>query len=259
MVTMKKAVAVCGCDCRGCAAYPAACAGCREIRGCVSWACGLGVEVCPIYDCCAVRHGFSSCGECPELPCETFTGLRDPAQSREEFERELEARIVRLREMRGGRKSIRKLGKAGLPEALRLVKNVFMEFEAPEYSEEGIGNFLAFIRTDNMEAMLDEGRISLYCCYAGDRLAGIICMQGGNHVSLLFVDPDFHRRGIATALFEEAKRHCPPGTKAVTVHSSAYALPVYSRWGFCADGPEQVEDGIRFTPMTCPLPVGELE
>lgn len=33
------------------------------------------------------------------------------------------------------------LAKADLPEAIRLVKRVFMEFEAPEYSQEGVENF----------------------------------------------------------------------------------------------------------------------
>ena len=97
METKEKVLGTCGCDCGGCAAYPGECAGCREIRGCVSWACELNAELCPLYDCCAVKHGFSSCGECPELPCSMFAGLRDPSVSEEAFRRELEERIALLR------------------------------------------------------------------------------------------------------------------------------------------------------------------
>lgn len=142
------------------------------------------------------------------------------------------------------------LAKADLPEAIRLVKRVFMEFEAPEYSQEGVENF-PFLEPGNLAAMLESGELSFYGYYADGGLAGMICMKGGNHICLLFVEKACHRRGIAAALFEEAKRHCPPGEETFTVHSSPYGVPVYSRWGFQADGPGQVQDGIRFTPTTC--------
>ena len=57
-------------------------------------------------------------------------------------------------------------------------------------------------------------------------------------------------RGLrqSEALFQHVLSHCPG--PLLTVHSSPYAVPVYQRLGFTADGPERQEDGIRYTPMT---------
>lgn len=47
---------------------------------------------------------------------------------------------------------IRKIAKEGLPEAMELVWAVFQEFEAPEYSQEGIDEFKRTIdrQSENM-------------------------------------------------------------------------------------------------------------
>ena len=49
-------------------------------------------EVCPLYDCCVNKKHLEHCGLCPELPCQTFTSLRDPALSDEEAEKALQKR-----------------------------------------------------------------------------------------------------------------------------------------------------------------------
>ena len=68
------------------------------------------------------------------------------------------------------------------------------------------------------------------------------------HIALFFVAEERLGQGIGKALFQHVLSHCPG--PLLTVHSSPYAVPVYQRLGFTADGPERQEDGIRYTPMT---------
>ena len=69
---------------------------------------------------------------------------------------------------------------------------------------------------------------------------------------LLFVDSDFHRRGISRELLRRALDICcenRPDLSEVSVNSSPFAIPVYQKLGFQITGPEQTVNGIRFQPM----------
>lgn len=144
---------------------------------------------------------------------------------------------------------IKRLQRNDLAKAMELTKRVFMEFDAPDYSREGTENFLKFIHIDNIHGLFDNGQLYCYGYYIQNQIVGIIATTGLNHICLLFVDRAYHRQGIATKLFAEVLKH-RANDKEITVHSSPYAVPVYSHWGFVANNEEQLVDGIRFTPMT---------
>lgn len=144
---------------------------------------------------------------------------------------------------------IRLLQRNDLAQAMELTKKVFMEFDAPDYSTEGIENFLKFIETENIYDMFDHKELYCYGYYNENEILGIIATTGRNHICLLFVDKACHRRGIATKLFSEALKYRNKDEK-ITVHSSPYAFPIYRHWGFIADNEEQLVDGMRFIPMT---------
>ena len=141
---------------------------------------------------------------------------------------------------------IRRLRPATLPEALELVWRVFLDFEAPDYSEQGIESFRTFIQVNSIQELMNKGELEFWGAYTGEKLAGVIAVKNETHVSLLFVDPTVHRQGMATALFEEAFTVC---SGSITVNSSPYALAFYRRLGFMDQTAEQTVDGIRFIPM----------
>jgi GNAT superfamily N-acetyltransferase len=131
----------------------------------------------------------------------------------------------------------------------------FDRFIRPYYSEGGVQAFAAW----NYPGAIAK-RQSIDCrMFIADldgRIAGFIEMRGGGHISMLFVDPEFHNCGIATRLFERALRTAVklnPGLSGVTVYSAPGAVEVYRHWGFAATGPETERDGIRFTPMSLSL------
>lgn len=127
--------------------------------------------------------------------------------------------------------------------SLELALKVFMEFEAPDYSEEGIEEFKS--------ALKNPEYIDNLICYGAYRegiLVGMIATRKeGSHVALFFVDKEFQHQGIGRKLFEVVKAD---NTKDfLTVNAAPYALPVYHALGFVATGSEQIDNGVRFTPM----------
>lgn len=138
---------------------------------------------------------------------------------------------------------IRKLYKQETKNALELVKRVFMEFEAPEYSSEGVKNFISDMESESFIDLL-----TLYGAFDESALVGVAATRNeGGHISLFFVDSLFHKRGIGRLLFNQIVKDC--STDKITVNSSPYAVEVYRKLGFSVTAEEQSVNGIRFIPM----------
>jgi len=135
-------------------------------------------------------------------------------------------------------------------QAIALAERVFMEFEAPEYTGEGIECFLNFIHSYEFKRYIFEEENLFLGCFYEEALIGIVAMRNPTHISLAFVLKEFHRKRIATnmfkKLFEDRKKH---GTEFITLNSSPFAVPFYHSIGFIDTGVEQTQNGIKFTPM----------
>ena len=149
-------------------------------------------------------------------------------------------------------KEYREIKQEELPETLDLVRKVFDEFEAPYYSEEGVASFYKFIDINNILEEYTNDSLYFYGCFVNDIIVGMIAVKDFVHISLLFVDKQYHKQGIAKRLFNDVLKICKednPPLKTITVNSSPYAVDVYHKFGFSYVSSEQVVDGIRFTPM----------
>ncbi len=138
-----------------------------------------------------------------------------------------------------------------LMETLKLVRDVFDEFEAPGYSQEGIENFNQFANFENIQKCLEEN-LKIIVAKIENKIVGMIAVRSYAHIAMLFVDKKFHRKGIAKNLVEKAKKYCEQyhqNLEAITVNSSPYAVGFYEKMGFVKMSDEQIVDGIRFTPM----------
>ena len=133
-----------------------------------------------------------------------------------------------------------------LYETLSLVRDVFMEYEAPDYSEEGIEEFLRFLDPDEITDMIEDEKMRIWICEFNDEIVGMLAGRN-DHINLLFVRGDHHRKGIAMCLLNTMIKHYDP--VEITVNSSPYALEAYRKLGFTETGSEKLENGIRFTPM----------
>ena len=133
-----------------------------------------------------------------------------------------------------------------LYETLELVRDVFMEFEAPDYSEEGIEEFLRFLDPVKITDLLLEYKMRIWICECNNKVVGMIAARE-EHINLLFVSGEHHRKGIARRLLKIMVEYYDP--PLITVNSSPFAVEAYRKMGFSETGPEQEVCGIRFIPM----------
>ncbi len=128
--------------------------------------------------------------------------------------------------------------------AIQLVLDVFMQFEAPDYSVEGVEIFkrTAIYNNDFLDGL------NMYGAYDSETLLGVIATRNkGNHIALFFVDGKHHRQGIGKTLFQIVLENST--AKEITVNSSPYAVEVYHRLGFVDIAPEETTNEIRYIPM----------
>jgi GNAT superfamily N-acetyltransferase len=137
-------------------------------------------------------------------------------------------------------------------DALELVWTVFSEFEAPEYTEEGIKEFQSFIEYNAIKKMLDKAELLMWGCFEKDKVIGAIAVAGSRcHINLLFVDKQYHKQGIARELYHTALQYYRVNSeyREITVNSSPYAASIYRKLGFVDTNTEQLVNGLRFVPM----------
>ena len=133
----------------------------------------------------------------------------------------------------------------------RLILDSFTEFIAGEYSEEGCAEFTMHVQP---EALVERSKSNHFVLVAmsGKLPVGVIELRDNDHVSLLFVDSQHQRHGLARQLLMRALsivRPAKAGFERVTVNSSRFGVPVYERLGFRQTGPERSVNGIVFIPM----------
>lgn len=138
---------------------------------------------------------------------------------------------------------IRPIAREEYADAIRLSLQVFTATGQDDFTEEGLEVFKS--------AIYDEkwvGALTIYGSFEKDSLNGILALkENGKHISLFFVLPEYHKKGIGKALFEYAVNDCP--SAEMTVNSSTYAIPFYQSLGFEVTGEKQNYHGLSSTPM----------
>ena len=142
---------------------------------------------------------------------------------------------------------IREMHEGELERALELTGRVFLEFEGPDYTAQGIEEFQKSIRDPEYLE-----KLRFYGAFENGELRGTLATrEQGSHIALFFVEGKYQGCGIGKKLFERAKRDNT--VEKMTVNASPYACEIYHRLGFVDSDREQIVNGIRFTPMTCYL------
>ena len=142
---------------------------------------------------------------------------------------------------------IRKVEEKEMDYALDLVWRVFLEFEAPDYTEEGINEFKRTI-DDKIWVNARE----FYGAFDdNNKMLGVIATKDISHIALFFVEGKYHRQGIGKKLYEKVKELNDKGF--FTVNSSPYAHEVYKKLGFTDTDEMQEVHGLKFYPMIISL------
>jgi len=138
---------------------------------------------------------------------------------------------------------IRPIEEAEQLTAIDLIWGTFLEFEAPDYTEEGVQEFKKFIDDEYLFE-----RLEFFGAFEDDVLKGVIAARNGiEHIALFFVPAQFQRQGIGRAMWQHMLAKST--FDAITVNSSPFAVPIYKRLGFVEIAPQQETNGIIFTLM----------
>ena len=149
---------------------------------------------------------------------------------------------------------IRKITSNEVESAMDLALEVFMQFEAPDYDPSGVESFKKDI-VENPEYLENarKGVCPIYGAFDGDTIVALMGMRSSKtHINLVFTKKEYHRKGIARAIFHYLLNDIlaeNPALDALTLNSSHYGLPFYLALGFVPLSEEQEVNGIRFTPM----------
>ena len=146
---------------------------------------------------------------------------------------------------------IRTINENEWEEAMNLAWDTFILYEAPDYTKEGITSFRNFVRDPILKTLFIEGKYNVLAAFNNNIIVGIIGVRNETHISLLFVDSEYHKKGIARRLVEKTfeRTYEKYGKREMTVNSSPYAVGFYHKMGFVDTDIEQTTDGIRYTPM----------
>lgn len=149
---------------------------------------------------------------------------------------------------------IRKIASHEVESAMRLALEVFMQFEAPDYSPAGVETFKRdIVENPGYLEKARQGVCPIYGAFDGNTIVALMGMRSDRkHINLVFTKKEYQRRGIARAIFSHLLNDVlkdNPSLEALTLNSSPYGLPFYLAIGFVPLSEEKEMNGIRFTPM----------
>ena len=133
--------------------------------------------------------------------------------------------------------------------ALDLAWRMFVKFDAPDYGAEHTERMRVAIE-DRLKDLSIYTKRLLVVALADDKVVGMIETYGTNRISLLFVDSEYQRKGIATALMSKiASELKMRDYDKIVLNSSPYGLPFYKHFGFSVVEEEKNPDTPWKTPM----------
>ncbi|MCR4755944.1 MAG: GNAT family N-acetyltransferase [Lachnospiraceae bacterium] len=139
--------------------------------------------------------------------------------------------------------------------AMELAFRVFLKYESKDYGKEGTQAFAEFVTDPMLKKAFDSGYYVVFLAFIDDVLVGMIGIRNGNHISLLFVDGNYHNLGIGRKLINKAASYLRSNTEfsKMTVNSAPVAKDFYHKLGFTDCGEMAHKDGIIYIPMEMDL------
>ena len=160
-------------------------------------------------------------------------------------------------------------------QAMKLIWETFLEFEANDYSPKGVADFKEFLFDGTLRKNFLKGEYQLAVAVLKDpawvhtvtmssenadedksnepceKIIGAASLRNTNFLSLLFVDKNYHKKGIGAALLDMLCEYLKDeaGVQFIHLASSPYAVGLYLKQGFHATDSELQIAGIRVTPM----------
>lgn len=135
--------------------------------------------------------------------------------------------------------------------ATSLVWKTFLRFEGCDYTIEGINNFHSFLIDNELYVSFLKGKYQMMVALDNNTIIGVASIRGGNHLSLLFVDETYHKKGVGRALIHALCKYLKEeaGERFMSVNAAPYAVKFYRKLGFSVIRPEEEYSGVLVTLM----------
>jgi predicted GNAT family N-acyltransferase len=140
--------------------------------------------------------------------------------------------------------SITALKKTEISDFISVITEVYDEFVAIDYPEQGNMTFKSFIEHDAVLERMKKGNL-VAVAKNGAQIIGAHEIRDRNHIALFFVKKEYQGKGTGRRLFEYSLnkiRERYPDIETITVNSSPYAEKIYGNLGFD-------KEGIKYIPM----------
>lgn len=135
--------------------------------------------------------------------------------------------------------------------AMTMIWKTFLKYDSKDYTEEGIRNFFEFITDDTIYRSFLIGTYQMLVALDGERIIGAGSIRNRTHLSLLFVDEEYHGQGVGSSLMNQLCRYLKEeeGEGYMSLKAAPGAVDFYLKLGFCIVKPEEEISGIRVTSM----------
>lgn len=138
---------------------------------------------------------------------------------------------------------IRDIREFEFDKALLFAWKVFLQFDSQNCNQLELDQFYHMIHNPQYKS-----EIHLIGAYINNELIGVAASRyEGSHLSFMFVDARYQGTGIVNKLFEVIVKDCKESK--MTSYVLPYPLKIYEKIGFRKSGPEEIVNGVIFTPM----------
>ena len=137
-----------------------------------------------------------------------------------------------------------------IPLALDLAWRMFIKYDSLDYGVEHTERMRVAIE-DRLKNLSIYSQRLMVVTLVDDKVVGMLETYGTNRVSLLFVDSEYQRKGIATAMMSKiASELQTRGDDRIVLNSSPYGLSFYEHFGFTVEDEEKNAETPWKTPMS---------
>ena len=138
----------------------------------------------------------------------------------------------------------------------RVIRDAINRVNAKDYPPAEINRLLQNFTTENIAALLEHRQTLI--ALVGDKIVGTGAIQGVE-IKSVFVSPDWHRKGIASALISQLEKIAAnDGIEKLEVSSSLSATQFYLALGYIERSRQFFEDEetVLMTKVIVPTPLG---
>ena len=108
--------------------------------------------------------------------------------------------------------------------------------------------YLESIKVEQVAKLLQDEQMEWVVAIHSNRLSGVFAIASKRNVKYFFVHPQVHGSGVGKLLWRHAEQSGFLGP-SLTVRSSLFAIPVYSRLGFMVSEPVSQFKGMQYQTM----------